>query len=213
VCLGFGIVIASKDHFRTQLADSIHFNIVCRFRHDNDGMQIQLPGSECDTLGMIAGTGGNDSTFSLDLRQFRDLVIRAAQLEAEYRLLVFPLQPDAVVESFRQKWREVQRRFLRDFVDAAGQDFPQHVVQGLFGGRIHNVFVARKKGSDGSDPFFGSGSFEIGEAYCPPESGVQHDRDVVVIVRGGSKAASVQRSLGNHPGASRHPSWLRRGTA
>jgi hypothetical protein len=54
----------------------------------------------------------------------------------------------------------------------------------LFGSGIHSVIVARKKGSDGSDPFFGSGSSKIGEAYCPPESGGQHDRDVVVIVRG-----------------------------
>jgi hypothetical protein len=44
------------------------------------------------------------------------------------------------------------------------------------------------------------GHFEIGEASCPPESGGQHDRDSSRDrAGGGSKAASLQGSLRNHP--------------
>ena len=41
---------------------------------------------------------------------------------------------------------------------------------------------------------------EIRETYCPPESGGQHDRDVVEIVRGVvPKPHLYPRSLRNHP--------------
>ena len=63
----------------------------------------------------------------------RHLVVGAAQLEREHRLLVLALQQHAVAEAPRQRRRELERRLDRDVVDLGGQDLLQ-VVDG-HGGR------------------------------------------------------------------------------
>ena len=60
-------------------------------------------------------------------RQVRHLVVRAAQLEREHRLLVLALQQHAVAEPARQRRRELERRLDRDVVDLRGQDLLQIV--------------------------------------------------------------------------------------
>jgi hypothetical protein len=50
------------------------------------------------------------------------LVVGAAQLEAEHRLLVFALEQHVVAEAARQAARRLQRGFTRHVVDAGGED-------------------------------------------------------------------------------------------
>ena len=76
--------------------------------------------------------------------QMRDPVVGAAQLVAEDRLQVFALEQDLVLQAARQPRRRIERSFLRDVVDAAGEDQPQHLVRrGRTLGRpaAHRVFV------------------------------------------------------------------------
>ncbi len=57
--------------------------------------------------------------------EVRDLVVGAAQLEAEDRLQVLALEQHLVAEAARQPRRRVERRLARHVVDAAGQDVVQ----------------------------------------------------------------------------------------
>ena len=84
---------------------------------------------------MVAGAGGDDAARPLLVGQVRDLVVGAAQLEAEDRLQVLALEQHLVAETLGQPRRRVERRLARHVVDAAGQ----HVVEqlGEFGGHEH----------------------------------------------------------------------------
>ena len=76
-------------------------------------------------------------------RQMRHLVVRAAQLEREHRLLVLALQQDAVAEPARQRRRELERRLDRDVVDLRGQDLLQ-VVDGHRSGHAGSAVCRRR---------------------------------------------------------------------
>ena len=129
VLLRFGVVIAPQNDFGVHRLHGIDLDLRSRARHDDDGLEPQLLSRQRDALRMIAGAGRNHAAIALGLGEFRDLVVGAAQLEAEDRLLVFALQPDVVVDASRQTRRKIERRFPRDFVDAAGQRFAQQLVQ------------------------------------------------------------------------------------
>src|SRR6185436_15822013 len=88
----------------------------------DDGAQSELARRERDPLGMVAGAGGDDAAGALVGRQVRDLVVGAAQLEAEDRLQVLALEEDRVAETARQAGRGVERRLARDVVDPARED-------------------------------------------------------------------------------------------
>ena len=90
---------------------------------------------------MIAGAGGDDAAGALLGRQMRDLVVGAAQLEAEDRLQVLALEQHLVVQPLRQPRGGVERRLARHVVDAAGQ----HVVEklGQFGSHEHRGYSSR----------------------------------------------------------------------
>ena len=72
--------------------------------------------------------------------QMRDLVVGAAQLEAEDRLQVLALEEDLVAEPRGQAWRRVERRLPRHVVDAAGEDVVEKL--GEFGGDEHRPIVS-----------------------------------------------------------------------
>ena len=96
--------------------------------HDRRGAAEPLR-RERDALRVIAGGRRDDAARALGGRQMRHLVVRAAQLEREHRLLVLALQQDAVAEPSRQRRREVERRLDRHVVHLRGQDLLQ-VVDG-----------------------------------------------------------------------------------
>ena len=70
-------------------------------------------------------------------REVRDLVVRAAQLEAEDRLQVLALEQHLVAEPLRQPRRRVERRLARHVVHAARQDVVEELgeLQAVASGR------------------------------------------------------------------------------
>ena len=89
-----------------------------------------MPGGERHALRMVAGARRDDAAGALGLGHVRDAVVGAAQLVAEDRLQVLALEQHLVAEAARQPVRPVERRLVRDVVDAAVQDQPQHGVGG-----------------------------------------------------------------------------------
>jgi hypothetical protein len=76
-------------------------------------------------LGVVAGRGANHPARQLLAAELRHLVVRAAQLEAEHRLLVFALEQHLVVQAPPQYLGHVQRRFVRHLIHLGGEDFFQ----------------------------------------------------------------------------------------
>ncbi|CAM3335916.1 hypothetical protein PSFL111601_19885 [Pseudomonas floridensis] len=72
---------------------------------------------------MVARRGGHYATSRFLGRQLRQLVIGAANLEGEHRLLVFALEQHLIAEPLGQLPRALQRSFDGDVVDAGGEDF------------------------------------------------------------------------------------------
>jgi hypothetical protein len=62
--------------------------------------------------------------------QVGDLVVGAAQLEAEHRLHVLALEQDPVAAARRQDGRQLQRRFDGHVIDAGVEDFFEVVHDG-----------------------------------------------------------------------------------
>jgi len=65
-------------------------------------------------LRVISGARRDYATVPLRLRELRNLVVGAAEFEAEDGLLVFALQPNVVPDALRQLRREVERRWPDD---------------------------------------------------------------------------------------------------
>jgi len=78
---------------------------------------------------VIAGAGGDDPARPFLFAEVGDLVVGAAQLEAENRLQVLALEQHLVAEPPRQPRCPFQRRFAGDVVDAAGEDVVQQLGQ------------------------------------------------------------------------------------
>jgi hypothetical protein len=137
VALGFGVVVAAQHDCGAELGDGLDLDRRRRLRHHDQRVQAEMPGREGDPLRVVAGAGGDDAAGALGVVHVRDPVVGAAQLVAEDRLQVFALQQHLVAETTRQPMGLIERRFLRDVVDAAVQDQPQHRVgidhRGLFG--------------------------------------------------------------------------------
>ena len=94
------------------------------------GAQAEVARGEGDALRVIAGARRDDAARALGVGEVGDPVVGAAQLVAEDRLQVLALEQDLVAEPPRQPRRRLERRLVRDVVDAAGQDQPQHRVGG-----------------------------------------------------------------------------------
>jgi hypothetical protein len=80
---------------------------------------------ERDALRMIAGRRADHAAGERLRREMRHLVVGAAQLEAEDRLAVFPLEEDPVAEPRGERRRRIERGFDGDVVDARRQDLLQ----------------------------------------------------------------------------------------
>ena len=80
---------------------------------------------ERDALRVIAGRRGDHAVRALRGRQMRHLVVRAAQLEREHRLLVLALEQHAVAEPRGKRRGGLERRLDRDVVHLRGEDLLQ----------------------------------------------------------------------------------------
>ena len=91
--------------------------------HHDHGAGFEVLGTQCHALGMVAGGRANHTTLELLGAQMRHLVICAAQLETEHRLLVFTFEQNGVVQSATQGLGGFQVGLHRDIVDTGCQDF------------------------------------------------------------------------------------------
>src|SRR5690606_41033907 len=93
-------------------------------------------------LRVVSGRAADHALRERTRVELRDLVVGAAQLERENRLLVLAFQPDLVAEAARQARRVVERGLERDVVDARLED-PFDVAGGeraaFLGGRAHEA--------------------------------------------------------------------------
>jgi hypothetical protein len=105
----------------------------------------------------------------------RNLVVGAAQLEAEDRLQVLALEKDFVVETLGQAWRLVERRLPRHIVDSTGE----HVAKklGEFGGDEHRPIVSGAFGLEVSGRCWAKQPLhQISRHQLPHECGGGSDR-------------------------------------
>ena len=120
-----GMEILRQHHFHHGAAMLLHrvdLDRRRRRRHHDHRAATELPRRQRDALGMVAGRGTDDAALPLRRRQVDDLVVGAAQLEAEHRLHVLALEQDAVAAARRQIGCEVERSFDRHVIDAGVED-------------------------------------------------------------------------------------------
>ena len=79
---------------------------------------------------MVASRSTDHAFGDLLGRHLRHLVVGAAQLEAAYRLLVFPLEQHRIVQTAAQSAGGFQRCFAGHVVHAGGQNFLEVVRRG-----------------------------------------------------------------------------------
>jgi putative FmdB family regulatory protein len=73
-------------------------------------------------------------------RQMRDLVVGAAEFEAEDRLQILALQQDLRTHAGRQQRRGLERRLAGDVIDPTGQNLAQQALdEGVWGRRRHRA--------------------------------------------------------------------------
>jgi hypothetical protein len=86
VRLRLGIVVAAQHDFSAERFHRVDLDLRRRPRHDDDRADAEPACREGDALRVIAGAGGNDAASALRLRQARDAIVGAADLETENRL-------------------------------------------------------------------------------------------------------------------------------
>ena len=91
VLVGVGVAVALQHHLCPQGFDGLDLHGRGGDRHHDHRFGPQTTRAQRHALGVVASRGANDAFFELLWRQVRHLVVRAAQLEAEHRLLVFTL--------------------------------------------------------------------------------------------------------------------------
>ena len=128
VRLRIGVAVAHEHDLGAQVADRVDLDLRRRLRHHDHRTQSELARRVGDALRMIAGARGDDAARALLVGQVRDAVVGAAQLEAEHRLLIFPLEENGVAEPSRQASRPVERRLARHVVHTARQDVVEELV-------------------------------------------------------------------------------------
>ena len=131
--LRLGVAVAGEDDLGAERAHGLHLDLGRRLRHDDERAQPEMPGRERHALRVVAGAGRDDASRSFRVGHVRDAVVGAAQLVAEDRLQILALEQDLVAQPARQMDGRLERRLVRDVVDAAGEDQPQHRVAGDVG--------------------------------------------------------------------------------
>ena len=121
------VALAMQHHFAAQIFHRINLDLRRRRRHHDHGARAQLACAQRHALRMVACRRTNHAFLQLLTAQMRHLVVGAAQLEAEHRLLVFALQEHFVVQAARQGLGGRQIRLHRHIVDARIENFGEIV--------------------------------------------------------------------------------------
>ena len=115
-CFRFIKVRAVQQHFPAKPTHRVHFDIGGRQRHHNQCFHTQTRGGERHTLSMVTRRCGDNAVGFLFFGKPRHHRVGSAQLEAVYRLPVFTLHENNVVEARRKFFHFLQRRHLRCFI-------------------------------------------------------------------------------------------------
>jgi len=114
-----GVVgIAGQHDLAAAFGDGIDLDLRRGGRHYDHGTDAELLRRQRDALRVVAGRGADHAPLPLRRRQMHDLVVGAAQLEAEHRLHVLALEQYAVAAARREDRRQLQRRFDGHVIDA-----------------------------------------------------------------------------------------------
>src|SRR4030095_6097364 len=98
---------------------------------------------------MISGARRNHTAIALRLREFGNLVVGPAQFEAEDRLLILTLEPDAVAETIGKTRSKLTRCFPRAFITSACQRRTEKVRQAGGGCGTHKPHCTTGLGKTG----------------------------------------------------------------
>ncbi|CAB3640354.1 hypothetical protein LMG27174_00469 [Paraburkholderia rhynchosiae] len=105
-------------------------------RHHDDRLHAHARRRQRDALRMIARRRGDYAALQRFQRNMRHLVVRAAHLEREHRLVVLALQIDRIAQTRRQLRRAFEFGLAGHVIDARGEGFLQVVVGGHAGGAM-----------------------------------------------------------------------------
>ena len=130
--LRFVKIGAMQQHFAAKAANGIHFDVGGRYRHHDQRLNAQPRCGERHALGMIARRGGDHPVGFLFRGQAGHHRVGAAQLKAVYRLAIFALHQNNVIQARREFVHFLQRRFLHRFINRRAQHCSQ--VFGALGG-------------------------------------------------------------------------------
>jgi hypothetical protein len=86
--------------------------------HNDLGADAAGGGVEGDSLGVIAGTGGDDSLVALGLVECEQLVERSTLFEGAGALQVFQLEMEGQADKLRKMMRKLAGRNVNGFADA-----------------------------------------------------------------------------------------------
>ncbi|MDT4851377.1 hypothetical protein FQZ97_855560 [compost metagenome] len=125
--VGVRVALTMQHDLATKAAHRIDLDLRRGGRHDDHRPCAQLAPAQRHALGMIAGRSADHAVLELLGREVRHLVVGAAQLETEDRLLVFALEQHRVVQPLAQVACRLQRRLHRHVIHASGQDLFQVV--------------------------------------------------------------------------------------
>ena len=110
VAVSVGVAVTVQHHLAAEGAHGVDLEFGCGDRHHDGGVAAELLGRQRHALRVVAGGGADHTAGQLLGAQVHHLVISAAQLEAEHRLLVFALQKDLIAEPARQRARKLEWR-------------------------------------------------------------------------------------------------------
>ena len=126
-----GVVVADQHDLGPQPANGANLDLRCRPRHDDKGRDVQRAGGVGDSLGVVSGAGAHHASRPAVRLQLRDLVVGAAQLEAEHGLEVLTLEQHRDANAGRKTGGGLERGLTGDVVDATGQNLPQEPLDQL----------------------------------------------------------------------------------
>ena len=145
--------VAVQQHVAAPPLHRVDLDPRCRHRHHDNCAAAELGRRQRDALRVIARRRRDHALFELLARQMRHLVVRAADLVREHRLLVLALQQHAVLQSRRQPGGQIKRRLDGDVVDARIENLPQvvdrHRARARRLGRQATASAARGVGTGG----------------------------------------------------------------
>ena len=123
--LRFVKVGAVQQHFAAKAANGIDFDIGGRYRHHDQRLNAQPRCGKRHSLGMVARRSGDHPVGFLFGSQAGHHRVSAAQLKAVYRLAIFTLHQNNVIQPRRELIHFLQRRFLHRFINRRAQHCSQ----------------------------------------------------------------------------------------